>query len=146
LPEMSPSVPTRHAGAGGNPVISPRATRPPCCALHLLAMPSLPPRLFRSLRRTSLHRRQSPASPRGNDPAAPDPAYQPQHKDVRMRLAALVLSLTLLSACVTEPVEEPSFSIRFDEGDFEIRDYAAIINAETTVRGNAWDARFGGFG
>lgn len=63
-----------------------------------------------------------------------------------MRLAALVLSLAVLSACVTEPVEEPSFSVRFDEGDFEIRDYAAIINAETTVRGNAWDARFEGFG
>jgi hypothetical protein len=63
-----------------------------------------------------------------------------------MRLAAMALGLTLLSACATEPVEEPSFAIRFDEGDFEIRDYAPIINAETTVRGNAWDARFGGFG
>lgn len=63
-----------------------------------------------------------------------------------MRLAAMALGLTLLSACATEPVEEPSFSVRFDEGDFEIRDYAPIINAETTVRGNAWDARFGGFG
>jgi hypothetical protein len=63
-----------------------------------------------------------------------------------MRLAVLALGLTLLSACNTEPVEEPSFSIRFDEGDFEIREYAPIINAETTVRGSAWDARFEGFG
>lgn len=63
-----------------------------------------------------------------------------------MRIAALALGLTLLAACATESVEEPSFALRLSDGDFEIREYAPTIAAETTVRGSAWDARFEGFG
>ncbi len=63
-----------------------------------------------------------------------------------MRIATLALGLTLLAACATEAVEEPAFSLRLSDGDFEIREYAATIVAETTVRGSAWDARFEGFG
>lgn len=63
-----------------------------------------------------------------------------------MRVAAISLGLVLLSACVTERVEEPSFSLQLADGDFELREYAATIVAETTVRGDAWGARFEGFG
>ncbi len=63
-----------------------------------------------------------------------------------MRAAVLALGLTFLSACATEGVEEPAFSIRLAEGDFEVREYASTIVAETTVSGDAWGARFAGFG
>jgi hypothetical protein len=63
-----------------------------------------------------------------------------------MRALMLGLALVLPVACVTEPVEEPSFALQLSEGDFQVRRYPAMINAETTVRGDAWGARFAGFG
>lgn len=63
-----------------------------------------------------------------------------------MRGIVVAIGLLTLSGCATEGVEEPAFSISLAEGDFEIRQYAPTIVAETTVTGNAWDARFAGFG
>jgi hypothetical protein len=63
-----------------------------------------------------------------------------------MRSIILAAGLVALAACATEGVEEPDFSVRLADGDFEVRQYASTIVAETTVAGNAWDARFAGFG
>lgn len=63
-----------------------------------------------------------------------------------MRSLFLAAGLIALSGCATERVEEPAFAVSLAEGDFEIRQYASTIVAETTVSGNAWDARFAGFG
>lgn len=63
-----------------------------------------------------------------------------------MRSIFLAAGLIALSGCATERVEEPAFAVSLSEGDFEIRQYASTIVAETTVSGNAWDARFAGFG
>jgi len=63
-----------------------------------------------------------------------------------MRRAILAAGFLLVSACATEPVEEPSFTTRLAAPDFEVRDYAATIVAEVTVRGDPWSARFEGFG
>lgn len=63
-----------------------------------------------------------------------------------MRSVFLAAGLMALSGCATERVEEPAFAVSLTEGDFEIRQYASTIVAETTVSGNAWDARFAGFG
>lgn len=59
----------------------------------------------------------------------------------------LFLGLPLIvAACVTEGVEEPSFALRLSDGNFEVREYAPTIVAETTVQGDAWGTRFEGFG
>lgn len=59
----------------------------------------------------------------------------------------LLLGLPLIvAACVTEGVEEPSFALRLSDGNFEVREYAPTIVAETTVQGDAWGTRFEGFG
>lgn len=63
-----------------------------------------------------------------------------------MRDVLLAAGLLALAGCATTGVEEPAFSVSLAEGDFEIRQYAPTIVAETTVSGNAWDARFAGFG
>lgn len=63
-----------------------------------------------------------------------------------MRDVLLAAGLLALAGCATTGVEEPAFSVSLAEGDFEIRQYAPTIVAETTVGGNAWDARFAGFG
>lgn len=63
-----------------------------------------------------------------------------------MRSIVLAAGILTLAACATEGVEEPAFAVSLAEGDFEVRQYASTIVAETTVSGNAWDARFAGFG
>lgn len=63
-----------------------------------------------------------------------------------MRCAVLAVGFLLMSACATEPVEEPSFTTRLAARDFEVRDYAPTIVAEITVQGDPWSARFEGFG
>lgn len=63
-----------------------------------------------------------------------------------MRGIILAAGLAALAGCATEGVEEPDFSVSLADGDFEVRQYASTIVAETTVSGNAWDARFAGFG
>jgi len=63
-----------------------------------------------------------------------------------MRRVLLASLLAIVSACATEGVEEPAYSLRAADGDFEVRAYAATIVAETTVRGDAWSTRFEGFG
>ncbi len=59
----------------------------------------------------------------------------------------LVLSLAFLSmeACATVGVEEPAFNIVRADASFEVRDYAPVIVAETTVSGEAVKARNSGF-
>jgi hypothetical protein len=57
------------------------------------------------------------------------------------------LGLPLLAvACATERVEEPAFSLRLSDASFEVREYAPTVIAETTVKGDAWNSRFEGFG
>lgn len=63
-----------------------------------------------------------------------------------MRRIVVLSLLAVLSACATEGVEEPAYSLRIADGDFEVRTYAPTIVAETTVRGDAWATRFEGFG
>lgn len=63
-----------------------------------------------------------------------------------MRMPLIIGIAFLAVACVTERVEEPSFSLQQSDGAFEVREYAATIVAETTVQGGAWGSRFEGFG
>lgn len=63
-----------------------------------------------------------------------------------MRLPLLLGIPVLAAACATERVEEPSFKLQMSEGNFQVREYAPTIVAETTVQGDAWGSRFEGFG
>jgi len=62
-------------------------------------------------------------------------------------MKAIVGAVALLSlgACATVGVEEPAFNIVSADSDFEVRDYAAVIVAETTVFGEPVKARNEGF-
>lgn len=62
-----------------------------------------------------------------------------------MRVLALVLAFLSIGACATVGVEEPAFKVVRGEGGFELRDYAAVVTAETTVSGDAVKARNAGF-
>ena len=59
----------------------------------------------------------------------------------------MIVALALLSvgACATVGVEEPAFSTVRADSNFEVRDYAAVIVAETTVSGEPVEARNEGF-
>ncbi|MBN9020799.1 MAG: heme-binding protein [Rhizobiales bacterium] len=59
-------------------------------------------------------------------------------------LVALVLGLSLLGAPAMA-VEEPSFKTVASDGDFEIRDYPALVVAEVTVPGAQREAANAGF-
>lgn len=63
-----------------------------------------------------------------------------------MRDVLLAAGLLAIAGCATTGVEEPAYSVSLADGDFEVRQYAPTIVAETTISGNAWDARFAGFG
>lgn len=63
-----------------------------------------------------------------------------------MRLPVLLGLPLLAAACASSHVEEPSFSLKLSDGSFQVREYAPVIVAETTVRGDAWGSRFEGFG
>ena len=63
-----------------------------------------------------------------------------------MRKAFLILGITLiLESCVTGKTEEPAYSVKMTEADFEVREYAPRIVAETTVSGDFADAPSIGF-
>ncbi|HEY7798562.1 MAG TPA: heme-binding protein, partial [Hyphomonadaceae bacterium] len=55
------------------------------------------------------------------------------------------LALLVLTGCATAGVEEPAFSVVSADSDFEVRDYAAVITAETSVSGEPVEARYEGF-
>lgn len=55
------------------------------------------------------------------------------------------LALLVLTGCATAGVEEPAFSVVSADSDFEVRDYAAVITAETTASGEPVEARYQGF-
>lgn len=63
-----------------------------------------------------------------------------------MRLPILLGLPLVAAACATSHVEEPAFALKLADGSFQIREYAPVIVAETTVRGDAWGSRFEGFG
>ena len=63
-----------------------------------------------------------------------------------MRIFALLfLSIVTLESCVTGHIEEPKFRVETSENDFEIREYAPRIVAETYVTGEFADAPNIGF-
>jgi hypothetical protein len=61
------------------------------------------------------------------------------------RLFFIFLGFILLESCVTGKIEEPKFDVILAEGEFEIREYAPRIVAETYVRGEFSDAPNIGF-
>ncbi|MDP3492097.1 MAG: heme-binding protein [Hyphomonadaceae bacterium] len=63
-----------------------------------------------------------------------------------MKRLVLALGVLMTAACATTGVEEPAFDLVLSDGDFEVRDYAPTILAETTVEGDAVGSRFAGFG
>jgi hypothetical protein len=63
-----------------------------------------------------------------------------------MRKSFLILGIILiLESCVTGKIEEPAYSVKMAEADFEVREYAPRIVAETTVSGDFADAPGIGF-
>lgn len=68
-----------------------------------------------------------------------------------MRIAVVALACLSAAACLssaacaTVGVEEPAFSLIREDGAFEIREYAPTIVAETTLAGEAVNARNAGF-
>lgn len=63
-----------------------------------------------------------------------------------MKQLVLALGALMAAACATTGVEEPAFNLVLAEGQFEVRDYAPTILAETTVEGDAVRSRYAGFG
>lgn len=61
------------------------------------------------------------------------------------KFSVALLGFTLISACATSHVEEPSFTLAQTIADLEIRDYAPTIVAEVDVPGDALGSRFSGF-
>ena len=57
---------------------------------------------------------------------------------------ALTLGLCLQGACAIA-TEEPAFTVSLSEGDFEVRDYPALIVAEVSVAGERKAAASAGF-
>ena len=64
-------------------------------------------------------------------------------------LLALPLTLTLLVGCATieavTNIEEPPYKVLKQDGDFELREYNAMIIAEVTVRGTLDESNGRGF-
>jgi hypothetical protein len=59
-------------------------------------------------------------------------------------LLALLLGLNLLGSPVMA-TEEPPFTVKSAHGEFEVRDYPALVAAEVTVKGDRKDAAGKGF-
>lgn len=59
-------------------------------------------------------------------------------------LLALLFGLNLLGTPVMA-TEEPKFTVKSAQGEFEIRDYPALVAAEVTVKGDRKDASSKGF-
>jgi hypothetical protein len=59
-------------------------------------------------------------------------------------LLALLFGLNLLGTPVMA-TEEPPFTVKFSNGEFEVRDYPALVAAEVTVTGDRKDAAGKGF-
>jgi hypothetical protein len=57
---------------------------------------------------------------------------------------ALVLGLSLLGACAIA-TQEPPFAVSLADGDFEVRDYPALVMAEVSVTGDRKEAASKGF-
>jgi SOUL heme-binding protein len=57
---------------------------------------------------------------------------------------ALLLGVTLLGGCAVA-TEEPTFTVGFAKGDFEVRDYPEMVVAEVSVPGDRKDAASSGF-
>lgn len=74
---------------------------------------------------------------------------EPRHSEgrlVMMRNSILGLLCALfLSGGVAMATEEPSFTVAIHEGDFEVRDYPALVMAEVTVSGSRDQASNAGF-
>ena len=62
-----------------------------------------------------------------------------------LAVSAVSLAVLSLGACATVGVEEPVFKVVRSDAGFEMRDYAAVVTAETTVSGDAVKARNSGF-
>jgi hypothetical protein len=62
-----------------------------------------------------------------------------------MRVLVLFLALLSTEACATVGVEEPAFNVVRADVSFEVRDYAPVVVAQTTVSGDAVKARNTGF-
>lgn len=63
---------------------------------------------------------------------------------MRSLLFAVALALNLLGTPVMA-TEEPPFTVEFKHGDFEVRDYPAMVVAEVSVTGDRTDAAGKGF-
>lgn len=63
---------------------------------------------------------------------------------MRRLFVALLLGLNLLGTPVMA-TEEPPFSVKLAEGEFEVRDYPAMVAAEVSVKGDRKDAASKGF-
>lgn len=61
-----------------------------------------------------------------------------------MRRFPLILALCLTGACAIA-AEEPAFSVRLAKGDFQIREYPALVVAEVAVTGDRKAAASSGF-
>ena len=56
----------------------------------------------------------------------------------------MMLGLSLLGACAIA-TEEPSFTVSLADGEFEVRDYPALVMAEVSVTGDRKEAASKGF-
>jgi len=63
---------------------------------------------------------------------------------VKQAIFALMLGLNLLGTPVMA-TEEPPFTVKFAEGEFEVRDYPAMIAAQVSVTGDRKEAAGKGF-
>jgi hypothetical protein len=61
-----------------------------------------------------------------------------------LQFIMMLLGLSLLGGCAIA-AQEPSFTVRLADGDFEVRDYPALVTAEVSVTGDRKEAASKGF-